>query len=68
MKAYENGYPFPIGDEEKNDIPGFYFPSASWGDMTGLIPAHSENNGAIEAYNEIYQYLPEYVDTENVDN
>lgn len=33
-----------------------YFPSASWGDMTGLIPADTEQDGAGRSYSDIYPY------------
>lgn len=44
----------PIGEDE---ILKYCCPSASWGDMTGLIPFASEKNGDLEAYNDVYPYL-----------
>jgi len=31
-------------------------PSASWGDMTGLIPADTGQEGSEESYEELYPY------------
>ena len=43
-------------DNNKN-LPEYICPSASWGDMTGLIPG-----GIIdpEKYKDVYPFLPEY--------
>lgn len=37
-------------------------PSASWEDMTGLVPYSAGNDSESEAYNSIYPYLPEDFD------
>ena len=39
------------------NVPEYICPSASWGDMTGLIPGGEADP---ESYREIYPYLPEY--------
>lgn len=39
------------------NAPEYICPSASWGDMTGLIPGGVTDP---ESYREIYPYLPEY--------
>lgn len=68
MRDEDKKYPLPVPEMERNDLPEYCCPSASWGDMTGLIPADSGNDGAIEAYNEVYRYLPGYSDAENMHN
>lgn len=35
-------------------------PSASWGDMTGLIPANNDPQTISPEYEELYPYLPQY--------
>lgn len=35
-------------------------PSASWRDMTGLIPVSAENTDERGSYDEMYPFLPEY--------
>ncbi|MCR5599298.1 MAG: hypothetical protein K6G33_00930 [Ruminococcus sp.] len=35
-------------------------PSASWGDVTGLIPVSAEKADEREAGDEMYPFLPEY--------
>ena len=50
------GIPF----HEKEDFPedyGYYFPSASGTDMTGLIPFSAGNETDALAYSDIYPYL-----------
>lgn len=53
---------------KKNEIPvpdpfakeyEYFFPSASWDEMTGLIPVATENNAEINSYNSIFPYMPE---------
>lgn len=60
MKKYEknNGYPTLEPDEEE-DFFKYSCPSASSGDMTGLIPFNAEEKDSVESYNEMYPYLPE---------
>lgn len=33
-------------------------PSASWGDMTGLIPANPTDKDTRDSYQDVYPYLP----------
>lgn len=68
MKDSDKRYPIPVPEMEQESLSDYCCPSASSGDMTGLIPAHSENDGSIEAYNDVYQYLPGYMDIENINN
>ena len=35
-------------------------PSASWGEMTGLLPTPAEDANERDSYDEIFPYLPEY--------
>lgn len=35
-------------------------PSASWGDMTGLIPADTQIDGADESYEELYPFRADH--------
>lgn len=51
----------PVPDP-KSDKSEYICPSASWGDMTGLIPYAAENKDELNAYSEIYPYLPEYLE------
>lgn len=41
----------------------YFFPSASWDEMTGLIPVStdndSDNDSEINSYNSIFPYLPD---------
>lgn len=52
-----NGRSIPIGDPDKNDME-YVCPAASWGDMTGLIPANNSSETISENYDELYPYLP----------
>ncbi|MBQ8182017.1 MAG: hypothetical protein IJ010_08645 [Ruminococcus sp.] len=47
----------PVPEPDKNDLE-YVCPSASWGDMTGLIPAGSENHSELLSYEEMYPFLP----------
>ena len=51
--------PVPDSEADKSE---YICPSASWGDMTGLRPYAVENKDALDAYGEIYPYLPEYLE------
>lgn len=68
MKKSDKKYPFPVPEMEQDSLADYCCPSASWGDMTGLIPYVAGNDGEVEAYNEVYQYLPGYTDIENINN
>lgn len=57
-KNNNNLKPFD-SDEENDDFLKYCCPSASWGDMTGLIPYSVESSGDLQAYNELYPYLPD---------
>ncbi len=37
-------------------------PSASWGDMTGLIPADPHKDEAVENYEDLYPYRADQAD------
>ncbi|HOR22503.1 MAG TPA: hypothetical protein PLY43_07240 [Ruminococcus sp.] len=56
MSRRKKGIPVP--DPEKPDLE-YVCPAASWGDMTGLIPAGSPEKDQRGAYQELYPYLPE---------
>ena len=47
----------PVPEPEKEE---YICPSASWGDMTGLIPFAAEDSAERSSYDEVYPYLPEY--------
>lgn len=47
----------PVPDPDTRDIE-YICPSASWGDMTGLIPANNSHETISEEYEELYPYLP----------
>jgi hypothetical protein len=47
----------PITEPESQDIE-YVCPAASWGDMTGLIPANNSPETISEEYEELYPYLP----------
>ena len=49
----------PVPDPEKQDLE-YVCPSASWGDMTGLIPAETGDDSSRGSYSSLYNYLPEY--------
>ncbi len=40
-------------------------PAASWGDMTGLIPANNSKETISEEYEKLYPYLPKAYPKEN---
>lgn len=54
--------------DKKNEIPvpdpfskeyEYFFPSASWNEMTGLIPVSTDDESEINSYNNIFPYLPD---------
>ncbi len=47
----------PVPEPEKEE---YICPSASWGDMTGLIPFAAEDGIQRSSCDETYSYLPEY--------
>lgn len=47
----------PIPEPEMQELE-YVCPSASWGDMTGLIPANPTDKAERDSYKEIYPYLP----------
>lgn len=49
----------PVPEPDTQEIE-YFCPSASWGDMTGLIPANPTDEEKRKSYNEVYPYLPEY--------
>lgn len=49
----------PVPDSDKQGIE-YVCPSASWGDMTGLIPTGENDDKNDEAYKDIYPYTPKY--------
>lgn len=58
----------PVPDPNRQELE-YVCPPASWGDMTGLIPAITEQDGARTSYQEMYPYLPRYnADTEQNDS
>ncbi len=52
-----NNRRFPFPEPEKNELK-YVCPSASWGDMTGLIPTGTEEHSELESYEEMYPFLP----------
>ncbi len=54
-KKREIPVPDPENDKE------YICPSASWGDITGLVPFAAENSDQHGSYSEIYPYISEYV-------
>lgn len=53
------GKKIPVPEPENQGLE-YVCPSASWGDMTGLIPANNDPQTISEEYEELYPYLPEY--------
>ncbi len=68
MKKTEKNYPFPAPDKKQDSLSDYYCPSASWGDMTGLIPYSAVNDGAVASYEDVYPFLPGYIEDESVNN
>lgn len=69
MKKNNDVYPYPTESDENDKLLKYCCPSASWGDMTGLIPYAAYGNGELESYNEVYNYLPNVKEnTEENDN
>lgn len=56
MKKQTKNHEIPVPEPRQ---PELEFPSASSGDMTGLIPNGITNDGEIESYGEVYPYLAE---------
>lgn len=54
----------PITEPEGKDLE-YVCPAASWGDMTGLIPANNSPENISENYQELFPYLPEYEPPKN---
>ena len=54
----KNNKKIPVPEPERNGLE-YVCPSASWGDMTGLIPSGLENGCEIDSYEDVYPYLPE---------
>ena len=52
-----NNRRFPFPEPDKNDLK-YVCPSASWSDMTGLIPTGPENHIELDFYEEMYPFLP----------
>lgn len=50
----------PVPDLRRQRGLEYTCPSASWGDMTGLIPYAAEDDAQLSNYDELYPYLPEY--------
>lgn len=48
----------PITEPDSNDVE-YVCPAASWGDMTGLIPANNFPETISEEYQNLYPYLPD---------
>lgn len=53
LEKYLNDYPVDSDDEE------FYGAGASAYDCTGLIPSEPQSEDDLDAYGDIYPYLPE---------
>lgn len=49
----------PVPEPDKQELE-YVCPSASWGDMTGIIPANPTDKETRDNYREIYPYLPAY--------
>lgn len=49
----------PVPDPRRQRGLEYTCPSASWGDMTGLIPYAAEDDAQLSNYDELYPYLPE---------
>ena len=45
----------PFGDPE-TDKPGYLCPSASQGDMTGLIPSGTDSDDELDSYEDVYPF------------
>lgn len=62
MKDSDKKYPFPEPEKYPADLTDYFCPSASWGDMTGLIPYAVRNDSEIKSYNDVYPYLADDAD------
>lgn len=47
----------PVPEPDTHELE-YVCPSASWGDMTGLIPANPTDKDTRDSYQDIYPYLP----------
>jgi hypothetical protein len=56
--------PIPVPDPEKQGLE-YVCPSASWGDMTGLIPTGRSGDKSDEVCKDIYPCRPEYEGGDN---
>lgn len=54
MKKNKN---IPVPEPDTQELE-YVCPSASWGDMTGLIPANPTDKDTRDSYQDIYPYLP----------
>lgn len=54
MKKNKN---IPVPEPNTQELE-YVCPSASWGDMTGLIPANPTDKNTRDSYQDIYPYLP----------
>ena len=52
-----NNKNIPVSEPEKSE---YICPSASWGDMTGLIPFAAEDSAECSSCEGVYPYLSEY--------
>lgn len=46
----------PIGEPE-DFLPEYFCPAASWGDMTGLIPAGTDKDSELDSYEDVYPFM-----------
>ncbi len=53
----EKNKKIPVPEPDGQELE-YVCPSASWGDMTGLIPANPTDKDTRDNYREIYPYLP----------
>lgn len=58
MKNRNDFYPYPGEHGDDDEMLKYCCPSASWGDMTGLIPYALQSDNDAAAYNEVYPFLP----------
>ena len=55
MNRKNSHIPVPDPDQDRLE---YTCPSASWGDMTGLIPYAAANETQLDNYGEVYPFLP----------
>lgn len=58
MTTMEKKKFIPVPDPDQTELE-YICPSASAGDMTGLIPANNSPETESESYKELYPYIPE---------